>query len=196
MGTRAADHLHVVKQIAFRRARIGDQSYRTFDDRETTWEHVMQCARSLRLLDGSASVRSMQYGTCLQDETLGVYTGYTRHIDIAAWHLTESVLGTCLHEFAHSLLHWDVNTKTAEANSAWLECEADVTADITLMLMGYAPRRQTQKTLAAEGLAEIGDVAAFFHFAGPTCLETAENIYRTWEKQNACQPQPAAIRAA
>lgn len=192
MLTRAADHLHVVKQIAFRRASISDKVYTNFEDGKVEWDAVLNCAKSLRLADGTSSVCSMTYGQRLEAGTFGVYTGYTRHIDIAASLLTKRAFETCLHEFAHSLLHHDVKKNEWQDNEAWLECEADVTADLVLMMMGYSPRQYTQNTLRNFG--NVGDFVAFFHHAGPSCIEAAENIFKTWEKFSACTQ--AAIRAA
>lgn len=197
MPTRAA--LQVVKQIAFRRSRIDEhQGSSEFDPRKFSWQNILNTAQALRLADGSAAVRSLQYGTKLEATTFGVYTGYTRHIDIAASRLTERSLATCFHEFSHALLHWDIGQTHAQENMAWLESEADVTADLVLLHFGLAPRRDTQATLQC--LGNIGDVAAFFHFAGEVCVEAADTIIRTWAKANApSSAQPAAsstIRAA
>lgn len=192
MSTRAATHLHVVKQISCRRARLDEASYKQFEDGVLVWEQVLECAKHLRLGDGSSAVRSMTYGQRLEAGTFGVYTGYTRHIDIAASLLTKRALETCLHEFAHALLHSDVKKNEWEDNEAWLECEADVTADLVLMMMGFGPRQYTQNTLRSMG--NVGDFVAFFHHAGPSCIEAAETIFKTWEKYAACIQ--AAIRVA
>jgi hypothetical protein len=182
MHTQPVNLLHTLKQISFRRIPLVDTNFMPFDERKVDWTQVLETAKSLRLRDGSSAVRSMTYGAKLEAGTFGVYTGYTRHVDIAASLLTERALATCLHEFAHSLLHYDVAGDTARENEAWLECEADVTADLVLMMMGYAPRRYTQNTL--HNLGNMGDIAAFFHFAGDVCLEAAQQIYLAWAKND------------
>lgn len=182
MPTRATQHLHHLKQISMRRAHIGDHTWTHWEDEKISWDDVLRCAKALKLADGTAAVRSMQYGTRLEAGCFGVYTGYTRHIDIAASLLTERALATCFHEFTHALLHWDCNLRTMQDNLAWLECEADATADLVRMMMGYAPRRYTQNTFA--NLGNHGDICAFFHFSGDLCAETAQTIYDTWQRAN------------
>ncbi len=189
----SSQFLNVVKQISYRRMVLDEKLYLPFNEGEIEWEHVLTCAKHLKLRDGTSAVRSMQYGTRLEAGTFGVYTGYTRHIDIAASLLTERALATCIHEMAHSVLHHDVSIKERSENESWLECEADVTADLVLMLLGYAPRRYTQNTLRTFG--NYGDLVAFFYHAGPSCIEAAEHIYSTWTKHNACHTQAATAAA-
>lgn len=165
-----------------RRAHIDDHMWTAWEDEKISWDAVLRCAQALKLADGTAAVRSMQYGTRLEAGCFGVYTGYTRHIDIAASLLTERALATCFHEFTHALLHHDCNKQTMEDNLAWLECEADATADLVRMMMGYAPRRYTQNTFA--NLGNRSDIDAFFHFSGELCAETAQSIYNTWQRAN------------
>lgn len=192
MTTRAADHLHAIKQVALRRLPRYELPFRLFAEGEFTWDRVLDCARHLQLPDGSSAVRSMQYGVRLQGAATGVYTGYTRHVDIASSTVTERSLRTCIHEMAHALLHYDVTYGEWCEGEAWLECEADVTADIVLMMLGYAPRQSTQLRLSLFG--NYGDLVAFFYHAGPACLEAAQQIYAKLGYQSACT-QTATLAA-
>ena len=192
MTTRAADHLHVIKQIALRRTPRSEMLYRPFVEGQVQWSGVLDCAKHLQLPDGSLAVHSMVYGKRINGIVFGRYTGYTRHIEIASSQLTETVFGTCLHEMAHALLHSDVQQGEANENEAWLECEADVTADLVRMMLGYSPRSCTQWRLAAFG--NYGDLVAFFFHAGPACIEAAQQIYSELESHVACTQ--VAIRVA
>lgn len=183
MHTRATQHLHHLKQIAFHRANIHDHMWTEWQDEKISWDEVLACAKSLRLKDGTAAVQSMRYGIQLEAGTFGVYTGFTRHIEIGASLLTERAFATCFHEFGHALLHWDCSKRQMEDNYAWLECEADTVCDLVRMMLGYAPRRYTQNTY--RNLGNHGDLCAFFHFSGEACAEAAQSVYNTWQRANA-----------
>lgn len=185
MTTSAAKHLQTLRDIAFRRISLNEvaRAYPHQQPFTLTWGNVIDAMQALKLPDGSAAIASMQYGVKLDTGVFGSYRSENRHIDIAASTLTERSLATCLHEMVHALLHYDVSVKCYAENEGWLEAEADTAADLILMLMGFAPRRSTQ--WAMTNLGNVGDVAAFFHFAGVTLVEAANTIHATWQRRAA-----------
>lgn len=188
----AAIHLKTLKDIAFRRTPLSDCAEYCEMPRSWTWQNVLDTAQALQLADGSPAVSSMRYGVKeMPAGTFGTYTGATRHIDIATGYLNERSLATSLHEMAHALLHSDVSEQCYADNEAWLEAEADVVADLVLMQLGFGPRRATQWTLTNMG--NVGDVAAFFHFAGDTLIAAAHTIYTAWRR--ACYVAPLQLVA-
>lgn len=164
-------HFHLLKQLVLGRECALNYDWAPVSPEEWTWPIMLAAAQSLRLRDGSEAVRSMRYGAQLEAGVLGAYTNATRHIEVAAGALTARSFETCLHEFAHAMLHWDCAASTYETSLAWIEAEADTTADLVLMSLGHAPRIHK-----FWGLGNAGDLCAFFHFAGPPCIEAAQAI--------------------
>jgi hypothetical protein len=175
MTTPAAKHLQTLKNIALRRIVLDEKMWPAFCESAWAWEDMFNTARAIQLPDMTPAVRSMETGVKLEAGAFGCYTGYTRHIEIAAVLLTERAFATCLHEMAHAILHHDVKRREWEEQNSYLECEADLTADIALMLLGYGPRQYTQNTLRNHG--NYGDISAVFYHSGDVCIAAAQQIY-------------------
>lgn len=149
-----------------------------------TWRTVESAAQRLRRTDGTPAVAKLERdcrtrGLMGSVWTTGSYQPHDRSVYVAARNLHEESLDTIFHEFAHALLHYDVDEAQYRMAETWIEAEADVTCDLARCLLGAGPRANTLRTLAYMG--NLGDLDGFFMKAGPAMCEAAEQIVEAFE---------------
>jgi hypothetical protein len=148
---------------------------------DLTWSSIGQAAAKLRLPDGSHAVSEIlpdakASGLIKDFWTAGSYQPATRVIHVGAREVHDRSLSTLFHELAHAMLHHDIDDAQYRTNQVWIEAEADVCCDLVRCLLGAGPRHETLRTLHYMG--NVGDVAAFYHFAGDALCVAACAIAR------------------
>jgi hypothetical protein len=181
MITQCEKYLHNIRAWSFGDSDFQEHMVTPLSASRWSWPIIDAAAAKLRLKDGTRAVAKLERdchtrGLIKDTRTTGSYQPGERSIHLAARTVTERALDTVFHEFAHAMLHHDVDEQQYVANQEWIEAEADVTCDLVRCMLGSGPRIWTIRTLSY--MADVGDVAAFFHFAGDAMVCAACAIVR------------------
>ncbi len=172
-------HFNRLQEIVLRRKPAWSTSEYALEVSEQLqdWKTIYKVAYGLRRTDGTSAVLDVVNDQAWLESigATGAFVPSERKIELRSTTIGVRVLQTIFHEMAHALLDYATTEREYFENLKWIEDRADAVASICCMAIGLAP--SVLYTFAHDN---VGDLTAFFHFAGPEILDAAEEIMRSW----------------